>query len=158
MNLNDAGKMVEKWYAELENKFPNIKCHAMIVMPNHFHCIVRNTGDVSVSGDVPVGADLCVCPYYDGEHGMMDEQSHWGEHGMMDEQPHWGEHIGSPLQRVVQWFKTMSTNEYIRGVKNLGWKPFNGKLWQRNYYEHIIRNNKSYHAISEYISSPLKSA
>ncbi len=26
-----------------------------------------------------------------------------------------------------------------------------GKLWQRNYYEHIIRNEKSYHRITEYI-------
>jgi REP element-mobilizing transposase RayT len=53
-----------------------------------------------------------------------------------------GEHIGSPLRNVVQWFKTMTTNEYIRHVKQNGWRPFNGKLWQRNYYEHIIRNEK----------------
>jgi putative transposase len=26
-----------------------------------------------------------------------------------------------------------------------------GKLWQRNYYEHIIRNEKSYQTISDYI-------
>ncbi|MCO5260659.1 MAG: hypothetical protein M9916_10990 [Crocinitomicaceae bacterium] len=51
----------------------------------------------------------------------------------------------------------MSTNEYIRGVKNLGWEPFNGKLWQRNYWEHIIRNEQSYHRISEYIiNNPTK--
>jgi REP element-mobilizing transposase RayT len=41
--------------------------------------------------------------------------------------------------------------EYIRGVKNHGWQSFNGKLWQRNYYEHIIRDEKSYRRISEYI-------
>lgn len=62
-----------------------------------------------------------------------------------------GEHTGSPLPRVVQWFKTMTTNEYIRGVKNLDWQKFNGKLWQRNYYEHIIRDEKSYNAITNYI-------
>ena len=62
-----------------------------------------------------------------------------------------GEHIGSPLHRVVGWFKTMTTNEYIRGVKTLGWKRFDGKLWQRNYYEHIIRNEKSFETISDYI-------
>lgn len=27
-----------------------------------------------------------------------------------------------------QWFKTMTTNEHIRGVKSLGWQRFNGKL------------------------------
>ncbi|MDI9311558.1 MAG: transposase, partial [Limnohabitans sp.] len=63
------------------------------------------------------------------------------------------EHIGSHLHRVVQWFKTMTTNEYIRGVKNLGWPPFDGKLWQRNYYEHIIRNKQSYQTISKYINN-----
>lgn len=38
---------------------------------------------------------------------------------------------------IVQWFKTMTTNASISGVKLHGWQPFNGKLWQRNYYEHI---------------------
>jgi REP element-mobilizing transposase RayT len=55
------------------------------------------------------------------------------------------------LHRVVQWFKTMTTNEYIRGVKTKKWQSFRGKLWQRNYYEHIIRNKRSYQIISAYI-------
>jgi len=58
---------------------------------------------------------------------------------------------GSPLGTVMQWFKTMSTNEYIRGVKTLDWKRFDGKLWQRNYWEHIIRDERSYNAIRKYI-------
>ncbi len=45
----------------------------------------------------------------------------------------------------------MSTNEYIRGVKQLGWAKFNGKLWQRNYWEHIIRDEPEFHRISDYI-------
>jgi len=35
----------------------------------------------------------------------------------------------------------------------MDWKPFNKKLWQRNYYEHIIRNEQSYIKISEYIQN-----
>jgi len=62
-----------------------------------------------------------------------------------------GEHTGSPLHRVIQWFKTMTTNEYIRGVKQHAWAPFPGKLWQRNYYEHIIRNENEMALIREYI-------
>jgi hypothetical protein len=62
-----------------------------------------------------------------------------------------GEHAGSPLRRVVQWFKTMTTNEYIRGVKQHGWPPFPGKLWQRNYWDHIIRNESDLNRIREYI-------
>jgi REP element-mobilizing transposase RayT len=47
----------------------------------------------------------------------------------------------------------MTTNEYIRGVKSNGWKPFNRKLWQRNYYEHIIRNKNAYKNITNYIKN-----
>src|SRR5690606_40745370 len=46
-----------------------------------------------------------------------------------------------PVGAVVQWFKTMTTNEYIRGVRQFGWRPIPGKLWQRNYWEHIVRND-----------------
>ncbi len=46
----------------------------------------------------------------------------------------------------------MTTNEYIRGVKQSGWPPFNGRLWQRNYYEHIIRNDESLNRIRQYIA------
>ena len=62
-----------------------------------------------------------------------------------------GEHKGSPLSAVVQWFKTMTTNEYIRGVKQHGWKPFPDRLWQRNYWEHIIRNQQELNQIRGYI-------
>ena len=37
--LNDAGNMIERWYDEVPNKFPNVECGEMVVMPNHFHCI-----------------------------------------------------------------------------------------------------------------------
>lgn len=62
-----------------------------------------------------------------------------------------GEHMGSPLHRVVQWFKTMTTNEYIRGIKTLGWCAFAGKLWHRNYWEHIVRNDDELNLIRNYI-------
>ena len=51
MRLNEAGKMIERWSIELENKFPDIQCDAFVCMPNHVHFIV-----------VTVGADLRVCP------------------------------------------------------------------------------------------------
>lgn len=141
MILNDAGMMIEKWYYELENKFSDIRCHDMVVMPNHFHCIIENVGAETVGADV--GADLCVCP----DDGIaLTGNALTGEHN-----PILGEHIGSPLHRVVQWFKTMTTNNYIRGVKQNNWIPFNGKLLQRNYYEHIIRDENDYNRIAHYI-------
>ncbi|MBR6539394.1 MAG: hypothetical protein IKT76_06020 [Bacteroides sp.] len=45
----------------------------------------------------------------------------------------------------------MTTNEYIRGVKQSGWLSFSTRLWQRNYYEHIIRNQRSFDEIMMYI-------
>jgi len=47
----------------------------------------------------------------------------------------------------------MATNEYIRGVKQYGWSPFPGKLWQRNYWEHIVRDESELNRIREYISN-----
>ncbi|MCT8841831.1 transposase, partial [Glaesserella parasuis] len=57
------------------------------------------------------------------------------------------------LFSIIQWFKTMTTNHYIRNVKENNWAYFNKRLWQRSYYEHIIRNEKSYIEICEYIQN-----
>ncbi len=45
----------------------------------------------------------------------------------------------------------MITNEYIVNVKSQNWNAFNKRLFQRNYYEHIIRNNESLNRIRHYI-------
>jgi putative transposase len=68
-----------------------------------------------------------------------------------------GGHTGPPLRTIMQWFKTMTTNEYIRGVKTLGWPPFDRKLWQRDYYERIIRNADELGHTRQYIAdNPLR--
>ena len=74
---------------------------------------------------------------------------------------HLDKNMVSPLQpglgRFVSWFKRMTTNEYIQNVKNNGWQPFDKKLWQRNYYEHIIRNENELNRVRGYIiNNPLK--
>jgi putative transposase len=65
--------------------------------------------------------------------------------------PEKGAHAGAPLHKIIQWFKTMTTNEYIHGVKSRGWQPFLGTLWQRNFCEHVIRDEESLNRIREYI-------
>lgn len=61
------------------------------------------------------------------------------------------------IPQIVQWLKTMTTNEYIRNVKQNNWKPFDQKLWQRNYYERVIRNENELNKIRKYIvENPLK--
>ena len=37
------------------------------------------------------------------------------------------------LSRVMQWFKTMTTNDYIRHVKTDKWEPFPNRLWLASY-------------------------
>jgi len=135
MIFNDAGKMAEKWYLKLSDKFSDIENDLYIVMPNHFHCIIQK---IATTNSI-VGADPCVCP--DNQFNKHAEQ---------------GEHTGSPLRRVIQWFKTMTTNEYINNAKQNDWRSFSGKLWQRNYYEHVIRSESDLNKIREYIvNNPL---
>ena len=176
MVLNDAGRMVERWYHKTQEKFPDIVCHEMVVMPNHFHCIWENVGLVCASavGANPrvrpsdknnviliegehTGAQIIECHENMGEHTgaqIIEYHENVGEHtGSPLRDTDLGMHVGSPLSAVVGWFKTMSTNEYIRGVKQLGWPPFDRKLWQRNYYERIIRDDASLRNVAFYIDN-----
>lgn len=57
------------------------------------------------------------------------------------------------LIEVIDWFKTMTTNEYIRGVRSGAYKPFDKKLWQRSYYDHVIRNSADLEEKRNYILS-----
>ena len=138
MILSDAGIMIEKWYVALEEKYPNIRCDKNIIMPNHIHMIVQIV-------QMNVGADRRVCPYDVCDTPLSGESDY---HASEE-----GKHIGLPLHRMIQWFKTMTTNEYIMDVKQIGWKPFEQRLWQRNYYDHIIRNEMELNRIREYIRS-----
>lgn len=55
------------------------------------------------------------------------------------------------LGRIIQAFKSLTTYHYTIGVRQNGWEPFPGKLWQRDYYEHIIRNERELTVIRNYI-------
>jgi len=55
------------------------------------------------------------------------------------------------LGDIIKAYKSCSTLTYIRGVREQGWPPFEGKLWQRNYWERIIRNRRELLAIRSYI-------
>ena len=57
------------------------------------------------------------------------------------------------LSEIIQRFKILSTNRYIYGVKNQKWPRFYRRLWQRDYYERIIRNKQEYMRIEKYIKN-----
>ena len=61
------------------------------------------------------------------------------------------------LPDVVQWFKSLTTARYRQAIRDSAWHPFGGHLWQRNYYERIIRNDDELFQIREYITNNPKS-
>ncbi len=59
---------------------------------------------------------------------------------------------GTPtVGEYIKRFKTLTTNIYIENVKINNWPPFNKKLWQRNYFEHIVRNERDLQNVRSYI-------
>jgi putative transposase len=61
---------------------------------------------------------------------------------------------GSPnltLGAVIHRFKSFTTTQYRKRVYDRDWEPFVGRLWQRNYYEHIIRSEESCDRLRSYI-------
>jgi REP element-mobilizing transposase RayT len=94
-------------------------------MPNHVHGIILLAQRENTSGSIQSG------DHKDRPYGTLPDS----------------------LGRVVQAFKSITTHEYITGVKNSDWQSFPGKLWQRNYWEHIIRDEPELHHIREYIQN-----
>lgn len=127
MILNCAGKMIKSQWMELSKRFADIQLYQNIIMPNHFHGIVRR-------------GEPCVRP------NQTIEQRQMGEHKVRP----YGTLDGT-IGRMVQAFKSITTNEYISGVKQNGWQRFDKKLWQRSYWEHIIRDENEFNHISQYI-------
>lgn len=63
--------------------------------------------------------------------------------------------VGATLPDIIGWFKTMTTNEYIKGVKNKFYQPFYKHFWQRGYFEHVIRNENDLFECRKYIEQNL---
>jgi len=139
MRLNDAGKMVHDIWNDLPAFYPGVETDAFIVMPNHIHGII-----------ILVGADPRVCPNA-GPRAYPDSgpRAYPGQPQEMGQPQGVAPTMGLP--DVVHRFKTVTTKRYADGVKRFRWKPFHRRLWQRNYYEHIIRNEESLNRIREYI-------
>ena len=57
------------------------------------------------------------------------------------------------IPEIICSFKTRTTYEIIKEIKNNRIEPFKNKIWQRNYYEHVIRKEKEYLEIAEYINN-----
>ncbi|MDO8612587.1 MAG: transposase [Dehalococcoidia bacterium] len=135
MVLNDPGKVVESVWRELPEHYPGVAVDACAVMPNHLHGIVVLVGAGRANVE-PVGAGASACPEPGQPQGVAPTLS---------------------LPDVVQRFKSLTTAKYRKGVRDSGWQPFAGRLWQRNYYEHVIRNEDDLDRVRRYIAeNPLR--
>ncbi len=133
MVFTEHGYMVHRIWNELSIKYSDIEIDEFVVMPNHIHGIII----------LPVGAGPRACP--------NTEQS------KKKGQPQGVAPTRLSLADVVHHFKSFTTAQYRIGIKHSDWQSFSGKLWQRNYYEHIIRNENDLNSIREYIRyNPLK--
>jgi len=151
MRLNDAGRMVQAAWNQLPDHYPVVETDAFVVTPNHVHGIIRLAFDPAIRGPDPNGRpDACRKPdptVWAGPRACPNETGQ--PRGVA---PTSG---GRPLSLgdVVHRFKTLTTKRYADGVKQQGWSPFPGRLWQRNYYEHVIRSEASLSRIRQYITT-----
>ncbi|CAN5754739.1 transposase [soil metagenome] len=56
------------------------------------------------------------------------------------------------LSSVIQAFKSLTTRAYSAGVTSSGWPEFDGRLWQRSYYDHVIRDQRDMERVRAYIA------
>ncbi|MDO9339450.1 MAG: transposase [Bacteroidales bacterium] len=124
MILNDAGKIADECWLEIPKHFPNAVLHEHIVMPNHVHGIV----ELKQNDDTNVGVENFHPPQQSYESSRNEFQKM----------------IPRSIGSIVKGFK-IGVTKWFRNNTDIE------NVWQRNYYEHIIRDEKSYQRISEYI-------
>jgi len=135
MILNEYGEIAAEEWEKSEEIRNEIELCEYIVMPNHFHGIVRiNAG---ANGRSPV----------------------LGIGGMRGNFSNRGKKIGEGENSVPK-MQARSVSSLVSGYKSVVTKRINQirsmpgeKLWQRNYWEHIIRNEDEYFRIANYIKN-----
>ena len=171
MRLNDVGEMVDQWWRELSDRFGTVGLDEYVVMPNHLHGIIiigrEEGGHVGPPLRTERGDDR-VLGCGEGRHVALQENGATG-----GAQPRRGGPMCPPtndaaggiqspsatrdanrevsLSRIVQWFKSMTTNDYVQRVKKDGWPPFPGRLWQRSYHDRVVRDGDELLAWRRYI-------
>ena len=122
MILNEYGKIVEEILMLLSNRF-QIKLNTHQIMPNHIHMmmIIERKNIVGVSFMKPETMTI------------SKSNRHMG---LMNQTP--------TLGLMIRYLKSKSTYEIHK-------HGFNKPIWQRNYYEHIIRDENDFNKINEYI-------
>ena len=129
--LSEAGEMVKSMWGELPDHYPGVAVDAFTAMPNHVHGIV-----------ILVGAGHRACPEPGRPQGVDGGPGR--PQGVAPTK-------ALSLPDVVHRFKSLTTARYRREVQGGRWPPFDRRLWQRNYYEHVIRDERELNLVRQYI-------
>lgn len=137
--LNDAGNIVHTVWDDLPNHYDGIVLDAFVAMPNHVHGIIIITNSIRADRTERAGsawAGLKPVPTNDGNEYAFSVGA-----GLQPAHPH-------KLSEIIRGLKTFSARR-INQTRETPGVP----VWQRNYYEHIIRNDESLVRIQEYIAN-----
>jgi REP element-mobilizing transposase RayT len=139
MMLSPYGEIVQKWWQEIPVHFANVETGAFVIMPNHVHGIIYILGG---RGTVPVPKDDGEIPISQNNKTVDVIQG--------GETPPLRIFNGTPtLGQIVAYFKYQSTKE----MNKIDDTSTVTKFWQRNYYEHIIRDEKDLQNKTDYIEA-----
>ena len=136
MQLNRCGQIVQYAWFDLPKHYPHVELDAFCIMPNHVH------GIIVLDHDASVGAGLSGLPSrLDKPVPGITEDPRYPRRPAPTKPM-----VRHPLSEVIRAFKSFSARRInaIQGVKGV-------PVWQRNYYEHIIRDESEYQAICSYI-------
>jgi len=131
MQLNKTGYLVQSIWESLHVRFPSIQLDTFIMMPNHIHGIILIAED-------RVGAIHRSC---------RENQRHAGtrRHELPLPQTRI-QRRRMLLPKAIGYFK-MNTAKQVNKMHDTR----GTSLWQRNYYEHVIRSEDELQQIQEYI-------
>jgi len=147
MIFNEYGEIAHNEWIKLTERFPNMEMDAFQIMPNHMHGIIA----LSVRATLTVAQNNGIAQndvVAQNTVTQNDMQPHINDGQLQGIAP-------MTISDIVGAYKSLVANGCLEIYKSKN--KIMGKLWQRNYYEHIIRNEKSYQYISEYIiNNPTK--
>ena len=149
MVLNDIGKIVEKCWLEIVQHYPNAVLHEYIVMPNHVHGIIELTNDGNdTQPPVLSPNDNDTQPSVGAKNFSPNETPNETPvtPNNNDTQTTIGAKNFSPLRGTSRTIGAIVRGFKIGVTKQLGYS-----VWQRNYWENIIRDEQSYQRIANYI-------
>lgn len=136
MILNAAGEIAHNCWLETEQIRPNIVLGEFVVMPNHVHAVFA----ITRTGELCTGVSHTPEINLDESHTAV---SHTSVLNICDNP---AGVCNTPLRSPSQ-----TVGAVVRGYKSSVSKRIGFSVWQRNYYEHIIRNQTAYERISQYI-------